>query len=68
MGGGGGGGGHANTTNVQTVRYADYIEEDHKTFLNRMEEEVTSHYHNSPYEDFSNISIDDGFFGANGGG
>ena len=62
--GGGGGGGHANTTNVQTVRYAAYIETHHRTFLNRIEEEVASHYHDSPYEDFANISIDEGFFGT----
>ncbi len=64
MGGGGGGGGHANTTNEQTVRYASYIEGHHKTFLNRISEEVTSHYHDSPYEDFDLLDMDAGFFGV----
>ena len=64
MGGGGGGGGHANTTNEQTVRYASYIEKHHKTFLNRSASETASHYHDSPYEDFANITIDEGFFGV----
>jgi len=64
MGGGGGGGGHKHTTNEQTVRYADYIENHHKTFLSRVSSEVTNTYHDSPYEDFSNIEIEEGFFGT----
>ena len=62
--GGGGSKGHANTTNVQTIRYADYVEVHHKNFLNHISEEVDSHYHDSPYEEFDEIEIDAGFFGV----
>jgi len=64
MGGGGGSSGHKHTTNEQTVRYAPYIEEHHKTFLDRVSTEVETAYHDSPYEDFSDIEIESGFFGV----
>ena len=64
MGGGGGSKGHANTTNVQTIRYAAYIENHHKTFLSRVASEVTNNYQDSPYEDFDILDMDAGFFGV----
>ena len=61
MGSGGGGGGGDSET---TIRYASYIEKHHRKFLDRIKTEVTNAYHDSPYEDFSNIEIESGFFGT----
>ena len=47
----------------ETIRYAPYIESCHHSFLNNIHSEVSIAYHNSPYVHFSNIDIDEGFFG-----
>jgi len=60
MGGGSGGGGDQETT----LRYADYVEAHHETFLDLIankREELTD---SSPFSTYSFISPDDAFFGA----
>ena len=46
------------------VRYAPYVEDHHQSFLNDVGYKVDRLIDESPYEDFSNITVDDGFFGA----
>lgn len=51
------------TTQQETKRFAPYIESHHKTFLNNVNSEVSLAYHDAPYVQFSNIDVDEGFFG-----
>jgi len=56
--GGGGGGG------TSTVRYAPYIETEHKAFLTQTNAYVDLLIDDSPYADFTDLDVDDGFFGV----
>ena len=56
----GGGGGDVKTT----VRYAGYIEDKHKAFLNEIVVRRTAAIDNSPYSGVATIASDDGFFGV----
>src|SRR4030067_1144880 len=58
--GGGGGGGDSETT----VRYADYVEDAHQTFLTRMELSVVAALATNPFTGYTDIAYLDGFFGA----
>ena len=59
MGSSGGGGGDQETT----VRYAPYVEVRHSSFLNTVFEHRKNTIDESPFEDYTNIEIDDAFFG-----
>jgi len=56
----GGGGGDSTTT----VRYADYIESHHATFLSIMATKRDAAIDNSPFEGYLPLDIDPGFFGT----
>ena len=58
------GGSKSKSDGKTEVRYAPYVEEHHQTFLNRVNSKVGSILDESPYEDFSAIDVDDGFFGT----
>ena len=62
MGGGKGGGGGGDQT--VTVRYAGYIESKHKDFLNLEWSYVQSEVGDSPFANFSEVEVDDAFFGV----
>lgn len=47
-----------------TNRYAGYIEDKHKDFLNEVQARRIAATDNSPFADITPISIDDGFFGV----
>lgn len=47
-----------------TIRYAPYVELAHKAFLNRTDTYVSSLIDASPYADFTELDVDDGFFGV----
>jgi hypothetical protein len=59
-GGGGGGGGDSRNE----VRYAPYIENYHSAFLAQTASSRTLALTDSPYEDFTDVEVDDAFFGA----
>lgn len=61
MGGSGGGSGNGGTSEV---RYADYIESRHKVFLNTYATKVSAAIDSSPYSDYSEMDLDDAFFGS----
>lgn len=48
--------------NSKTTRFAPYIENHHKTFLNNINSEVNTSYHDSPYG--QNLNVDEVFFGT----
>jgi len=56
----GGGGGDSETT----LRYADYIEEKHKSFLEEVQTQRISAVADNPFEDYTDIEVNDAFFGA----
>ena len=56
----GGGSGDVKTT----VRYAGYIEDKHKVFLDEIVVRRTAAIDNSPYSGVATIASDDGFFGV----
>lgn len=58
--GGGGGGGDTETT----VRYAGYIEDKHKDFLNTVASRRAIAINDSPFEDYVDIDIGPAFFGT----
>jgi len=60
--GGGGGGTPANTQTM--IRYAPYIEEKHKNFLATIQAQRIIAVANSPFEDYTDIEVDDAFFGV----
>ena len=47
-----------------TVRYAPYIETEHKAFLTQTNAYVDLLINDSPYADFTELDVDDGFFGV----
>jgi hypothetical protein len=47
-----------------TVRYAGYIEDKHKDFLNEIVVRRTAAIDNSPYASYTAVASDDGFFGV----
>src|SRR4030067_100126 len=57
---GGGGGGDTKTE----IRYAKYVEEAHKTFLDRIETNVALVVNDSPFTGYADIAYADAFFGA----
>lgn len=59
MGGSSGGG-----DQVTTIRYADYVEAHHQTFLNIMASKRDAVIDSSPYATYTDIEIDPGFFGT----
>lgn len=61
-GGGGGGGTPANTQSM--IRYAPYIEERHSNFLTTMYYKREAAINNSPFADYTDVEVDDAFFGA----
>jgi len=61
MGGGKSGGSGKTST---TIRYAKYIEEKHKAFLNEIVTRRNAAIDNSPYASVATIASDDGFFGV----
>jgi len=58
--GSGGGSGKQKTE----IRYAPYIEEEHERFLNRYHDLWETLKNDSPFTGYTNITIDDAFFGA----
>lgn len=58
-----GGGGDGGDT-VNTIRYAPYIEENHKVFLDLVAEKVAGAVNSSPYSAYTDIDIDPAFFGV----
>lgn len=46
------------------IRYASYVENHHNNFLNKIASYQKLTVDNSPYSGYSNLSIDDAFFGA----
>lgn len=61
MGGSGGGGSSSQTT---TVRYAPYIESMHSNFLSTVAAHRNAVINLSPFTSYTEIEIDDAFFGA----
>jgi len=61
MGSSGGGGGGDST---QTIRYAPYIEEKHKDFLNTVQTKRNAIIDDSPFANHTSIIVDDAFFGS----
>ena len=57
---GGGGGGDSKTE----IRYAGYIEEKHKDFLNTLAAQRESDIDNSPFTGYTELEVDDAFFGT----
>lgn len=57
MSSGGGGGGKTE------IRYASYIEENHKSFLDKVAEYRVATTDNSPYAGYVDLEVDDAFFG-----
>lgn len=47
-----------------TIRYAPYIESHHDTFLNLVKTKVDATINSSPFTGYTNIEVDDAFFGA----
>lgn len=66
MGSSGGSSGGTTTSGGGThiIRYADYIESAHQRFLNDTYSARRSATSGNPYRDFSNVRVDEGFFGA----
>ncbi|MFA5037730.1 MAG: hypothetical protein WC479_11205 [Candidatus Izemoplasmatales bacterium] len=62
MGSGGGGSAPADTST--TVRYAPYIETRHQDFLNTIYSKRVAVIDESPFDDYTDIEVDDAFFGA----
>lgn len=62
--GSGGGSSSGNQTQTNTIRYAPYIENRHTTFLANVAESVAAVKNDSPFADYSDLDIDDAFFGA----
>ena len=58
--GGGGNGGDTETT----IRYAGYIESKHQAFLNEVQTKRIATVDDSPFTGYTDIIIDDAFFGA----
>jgi hypothetical protein len=58
------GGTTTTTSGTSTIRYAPYIEEHHVQFLNETGTYVDAATAAAPFDDFSEIPIDVGFFGA----
>jgi len=46
------------------TRYASYIEDKHKAFLNDIQSKRISVSNESPFEDYKDVPIDDAFFGV----
>ena len=57
-------GGGTSGDSETTIRYAGYVETHHQAFLNKISNETGGAYHSSPYGDFANFEISDGFFGV----
>ena len=57
---GGGGGGDSKTE----IRYAGYIEEKHKDFLNTLAAQRENDIDNSPFTGYTELEVDDAFFGT----
>lgn len=49
---------------VTTIRYADYVESHHQTFLANMATKVGEVIDNSPFDTYTDIDVDPGFFGT----
>jgi len=60
MGGGGGGGG----TQKTYIRYADYIEDEHKHVLYYYSKLWENLETQSPFRNYTDVEVDDAFFGA----
>ena len=58
--GGGGGGGDTKTE----IRYAGYVEDKHKDFLNVLAAQRASDIDSSPFADYTEIPVDAAFFGT----
>jgi len=63
MGGGGSDSGGGDTKTE--IRYAPYVEEKHKSFLNTVQSNRNSTINQSPFSNYNAIPLDDAFFGAN---
>lgn len=63
MGGGGGGGG-AEHDPVTIIRYTEYVEVKHKSFLSAIAAYKNKTIDDSPFADFTDIEIDSAFFGV----
>lgn len=61
MGGGSGGGGGDTTT---TIRYAPYVEAAHRSFLTNLVRLDAEAVNNNPYDDYTEIPVDVGFFSS----
>jgi len=59
---GGGGGTNPNTTT--RIYYASYIETRHKNFLDTVYSSRVAVINDSPFENYTDIEVDDAFFGA----
>ncbi len=56
--------GGSSSGGTSTVRYAPYIETEHKAFLTQTNAYVDLLIDDSPYADFTDLDVDDGFFGV----
>jgi len=59
-----GGGGGSDYEPETVVRYAPYIEEKHKSFLNAVAAQKTQKINDSPFGSYADIELESGFFGA----
>jgi hypothetical protein len=59
MGGGSGGGG-----GETIIRYAPYIEDHHAVFLQESYDKGEAVLNNNPYDNFTDVDVDSGFFGT----
>ena len=62
--GGGGGGEHRVTTHTNVIKYAPYIEVQHKPFLTAYETRVPEATETTPFDDFEVSNYDAAFFSA----
>jgi len=61
----GGGGGSSQPANTQTmIRYAPYVEERHTNFLNSVYSARLVAVADNPFDDYTDVEVDDAFFGA----
>lgn len=60
----GGGGGSSNPYTWTEIRYAPYIEARHSDFLNSVYSARVGAISNSPFSAYTDIEVDDAFFGA----
>lgn len=65
--GGSSGGSETTSSGTTTIRYAEYVEANHKSFLSEVSSRVSKSIGNNYYNDYESLRtrVDTGFFGSN---